>query len=204
MPNQPKKEFVAALDAELEAIARQLKQTTASLEQRRQAVLSLRATYEYPSALMQATGFKIGPKATRAAYTPEPRPARTAMSTGARKRIAGQMKKHWQERKTAASTAGATNTRLTEGPAPGGDLSSIGMITRVLENAKGKPLSMAEILADVKTTFGVEAAKTSDQMLWRRANQKKGFYKTEDGRFGLTKDQAEIKKVEATPSALAS
>jgi len=204
MPNQPKKEFVAALDAELEAIAQQLKQTTASLEQRRQAVLSLRATYEHPSALLQATGFKIGPKATRT-YTPEPRPARTAMSTSTRKRIAGQMKKRWQERKSAATAQrGATNTKLTEGPAPGGELSSIGMITRVLENAKGKPMSMADILADVKTTFGVEAAKTSDQMLWRRANQKKGFYKTEDGLFGLTKDQAEIKKVEATPSALAS
>ena len=133
---------------------------------------------------MQAAGFKIGPQSSKSrSYTPEPRPAKAAAKP--------------------ARKVTATNTKLTEGPAPGGGLSSIGMITKVLENAKGTPLSLADILAEVKKTFGVEPAKTSDQMLWKRANQKKGFYKTEDGKFGLTKHLAEVNKMETVTTSVA-
>jgi hypothetical protein len=196
--NQQSKEFISALDAELNTIASQI----AALSDRQQAISNLRQVYDQPNSQMQAAGFRIGPQSSKSrSYTPQPRPAKPAMSTAARKQIAQTMKKRWQARRAAA--APVTNTKLTEGPAPGGELSSIGMITKVLENAKGTPLSLQEILDEVKKTFGVEPAKTSDQMLWKRANQKKGFYKTEDGKFGLTKHLAEVNKVETTTTAVA-
>jgi len=36
------------------------------------------------------------------------------------------------------------------------------------------------------TTYGIEPAKSLDQMLYKRASAGRGFYKTTDGKFGLT------------------
>ena len=40
--------------------------------------------------------------------------------------------------------------------------------------------------ADVRTTYGIEPAKSLDQMLYKRASAGRGFYKTMEGKFGLT------------------
>jgi hypothetical protein len=43
----------------------------------------------------------------------------------------------------------------------------------------------------IRTTYGIEPAKSLDQMLYKRASAGRGFYKTTAGKFGLT----ELRKV---------
>ena len=42
-----------------------------------------------------------------------------------------------------------------------------------------------EVRALIKKTYGIEPAKTLDQMLYKRASKGTMFYKTAEGRFGL-------------------
>jgi len=55
----------------------------------------------------------------------------------------------------------------------------------VLRNAGGEKTA-DELRQLIRTTYGIEPAKSLDQMLYKRAASGRGFYKTEDGRFGLT------------------
>jgi hypothetical protein len=61
----------------------------------------------------------------------------------------------------------------------------------VLRNAGGKEKSVNELRAEIRTIYGIHPAKTLDQMLAKRASANRGFYKTADGRFGLTELRAQ-------------
>jgi hypothetical protein len=43
-----------------------------------------------------------------------------------------------------------------------------------------------ELLQLIRTTYGIEPDKSLDQMLYKRASAGRGFYKTTEGKFGLT------------------
>ena len=45
---------------------------------------------------------------------------------------------------------------------------------------------MDELRQLIRTTYGIEPAKSLDQMLYKRASAGRGFYKTTEGKFGLT------------------
>ena len=45
---------------------------------------------------------------------------------------------------------------------------------------------MDELRQLIRTTYGIEPAKSLDQMLYKRASAGPGFYKTTKGKFGLT------------------
>ena len=68
--------------------------------------------------------------------------------------------------------------------APDSAPSTVEMARAVLGNA-GKPLPLLMIRQAIRETFGIEPAKTLDQMLYKRAQRNKGFFKTRDGEFGL-------------------
>jgi len=57
----------------------------------------------------------------------------------------------------------------------------------VLFNLHGEEKTPDEIRALIRTTYGLDSAKTLDQMLYKRVAKGKRFYKTADGRFGLLK-----------------
>jgi hypothetical protein len=59
------------------------------------------------------------------------------------------------------------------------------MARTVLFNPQGKRRPPDEIRALIRTTYGVDPAKTLDQMLYKRAGKGTTFYKTADDRFGL-------------------
>lgn len=67
----------------------------------------------------------------------------------------------------------------------GPQLNTIDMARVVIRNA-GKPLQPPQIKDGIKSTFGVDPAKTLFDMLWKRARQgDKGFYKDGEGNIGL-------------------
>jgi hypothetical protein len=59
------------------------------------------------------------------------------------------------------------------------------MARTVLFNLHGEEKTPDEIRALIRTTYGIDPAKTLDQMLYKRVAKGKTFYKTADGRFGL-------------------
>lgn len=68
--------------------------------------------------------------------------------------------------------------------APDSAASTVEMARSVLGNA-GKTLPLVAIRQAIRETFGIEPAKTLDQMLYKRAQRNKGFFKTRNGEFGL-------------------
>jgi hypothetical protein len=56
----------------------------------------------------------------------------------------------------------------------------------ILKNAGGEEKSVDELRQLIRTTYGIEPAKSLDQMLYKRASAGRGFYKTTEGKFGLT------------------
>jgi alkyl hydroperoxide reductase subunit AhpC len=61
---------------------------------------------------------------------------------------------------------------------------TLDMARTVLRNA-GTEKSPDDLKVMIRTTYGIDPAKTLDQMLYKRASAGREFYKTEDGRFGL-------------------
>jgi hypothetical protein len=59
------------------------------------------------------------------------------------------------------------------------------MARTVLRNLNGPERTPTELRELIKSTYGVEPAKTLDQMLYKRATAGNTFYKTADGKFGL-------------------
>ena len=60
------------------------------------------------------------------------------------------------------------------------------MTRTILKNAAGEEKSVDELRQLIRTTYGIEPAKSLDQMLYKRASAGRGFYKTTEGKFGLT------------------
>jgi hypothetical protein len=74
---------------------------------------------------------------------------------------------------------------LTEGPVNRKEQpNTLDMARTVLRNA-GTEKSPDDLKVMIRTTYGIDPAKTLDQMLYKRASAGREFYKTEDGRFGL-------------------
>jgi|HubBroStandDraft_6_1064221.scaffolds.fasta_scaffold105845_2 hypothetical protein len=61
-----------------------------------------------------------------------------------------------------------------------------GLARTILKNSGGEEKSVDELRQLIRTTYGIEPAKSLDQMLYKRASAGRGFYKTTDGKFGLT------------------
>jgi hypothetical protein len=55
-----------------------------------------------------------------------------------------------------------------------------------VKTADGEEKSVDELRQLIRTTYGIEPAKSLDQMLYKRASAGRGFYKTTEGKFGLT------------------
>lgn len=93
---------------------------------------------------------------------------------------------NWPPRTLRPAPVDATSP-LTEGPIPQDSTpSTIEMARTVLRNAGGTTMTLQEIRTAIQQTYGIDPAKTLDQMLYKRAQRNKGFYKTGEGRFGLT------------------
>ena len=76
---------------------------------------------------------------------------------------------------------------LTAGPVNQAEQpNTLDMTKTVLQNAGGEEKTVDELRSMIRTTYGVEPAKSLDQMLYKRASSGRGFYKTHEGRFGLT------------------
>src|SRR5258708_11917042 len=60
------------------------------------------------------------------------------------------------------------------------------MTRTILKNAAGEEKSVDELRQLIRATCGIEPAKSLDQMLYKRASAGRGFYKTTEGKFGLT------------------
>lgn len=76
---------------------------------------------------------------------------------------------------------------LTAGPVNQAEQpNTLDMTKTVLQNAGGDEKTVDELRQMIRTTYGVEPAKSLDQMLYKRASSGRGFYKTPEGRFGLT------------------
>jgi hypothetical protein len=52
------------------------------------------------------------------------------------------------------------------------------MTRTILKNAGGEEKSVDELRQLIRTTYGIEPAKSLDQMLYKRASAGRGFYKT--------------------------
>jgi len=76
---------------------------------------------------------------------------------------------------------------LTSGPVnPKEQPNTLEMTRTILKNAGGEEKSVDELRQLIRTTYGIEPAKSLDQMLYKRAANGRGFYKTSEGKFGLT------------------
>lgn len=92
---------------------------------------------------------------------------------------------------------------LTEGPALREELpSSLEMTRTVLRNLGGEPKAPDDLRALIRETYGVEPVKTLDQMLYKRASKGQGFFKTHDGRFGLTEFQPIVQQDRVPSTAM--
>jgi hypothetical protein len=60
------------------------------------------------------------------------------------------------------------------------------MTRTILKTADGEEKSVDELRQLIRTTCGIEPAKSLDQILYKRASAGRGFYKTTEGMFGLT------------------
>ena len=81
----------------------------------------------------------------------------------------------------------APGTRHRASATRGGDAqpNSLEMARTVLFNLHGEEKTPDEIRALIRTPYGIDPAKTLDQMLYKWVGEGKTFYKTADGRFGL-------------------
>ena len=78
-------------------------------------------------------------------------------------------------------------TGLTSGPVnPKEQPNTLEMTRTILKNAGGEEKSVDELRRLIRTTYGIEPAKSLDQMLYKRASAGRGLYKTTEGKFGLT------------------
>lgn len=68
-------------------------------------------------------------------------------------------------------------------------LTTVEMVRQIL-NTFGKPgeeMSYEELRSAIRTTFQVEPATSLNQMVYKRAHKRGGeFYRTKDGKFGLS------------------
>jgi hypothetical protein len=60
------------------------------------------------------------------------------------------------------------------------------MTRTILKNAGGEEKSVDELRQLIRTTYGIEPAKSLDRMLYKRPAAGRGFYKTIDGKYGLS------------------
>jgi hypothetical protein len=94
---------------------------------------------------------------------------------------------------------------LTSGPInPKEQPNTLEMTRTILKNAGGEEKSVDELRQLIRTTYGMEPAKSLDQMLYKRASAGRGFYKTTEGKFGLTelRKDAPIDDVPMTSTAV--
>jgi hypothetical protein len=79
------------------------------------------------------------------------------------------------------------------------------MARTVLRNAGGKEKSVHELRTEIRSTYGIQPAKTLDQMLAKRPSANRGFYKTAGGRFGFSELRAQpmVEEVKASSTVLA-
>jgi hypothetical protein len=97
-----------------------------------------------------------------------------------------------------------TLTNITEGEElPDARPNSVEMARTVLYNLGGEEKTPDEIRELILKTYGVKAAKSLDQMLYRRAAQGKTFYKTPSGRFGLLSNKPKIEQVRIPATGIA-
>jgi hypothetical protein len=97
-----------------------------------------------------------------------------------------------------------TLTALTGGAeVPDARPNTIDMARTVLYNLNGEEKTPDEIRALIHKTYGVTAAKSLDQMLYKRAAQGKTFYKTESGKFGLLSLRPSIEQVRMPATGIA-
>lgn len=83
---------------------------------------------------------------------------------------------------------GSAKAERAKSAAPG----SLDMARVVIRNA-GRPLKPAGIREAIVKTYGVEPAKTLEDMLWKRCRKEgAGFYKQEDGAIGLREMEAKV------------
>jgi len=74
-------------------------------------------------------------------------------------------------------------------------LNTMEMARVVIRNA-GKPLKPEAIREGIKSTFGIEPAKTLPDMLWKYARAARGgFFRQETGEIGLDEMQPKIETV---------
>lgn len=74
-------------------------------------------------------------------------------------------------------------------------MNSMDMSRVVIRNA-GRPLKPDKIRTDIKRTYGIEAPKTLQDMLWKKARKgDSGFFKDEEGNIGLTEMLARVETV---------
>jgi hypothetical protein len=74
-------------------------------------------------------------------------------------------------------------------------MNTIEMARVIIRNA-GRPLKPEDVRANIRATFGVDAAKTLYDMLLKRArSENSGFYRTSEGEIGLTEMLPKFEKV---------
>jgi hypothetical protein len=76
-------------------------------------------------------------------------------------------------------------------------MTTLEMARVVIRNA-GRPLELEKIKQGIKSTFGVEPAKTLFDMLWKGARAGNGFVREESGEIGLTEMQPRMEAVAGT------
>ncbi len=74
------------------------------------------------------------------------------------------------------------------------------MFSRTVSSEEKTP---DKIRALIKKTYGIDPAKTLDQMLYKRASKGTMFYKTAEGRFGLLALRATTEEVRTPTTAVA-
>lgn len=87
-------------------------------------------------------------------------------------------KELYQPRPLPGLTVGPVNVK--EQP------NTLEMTRTILKNAGGAEKTADELRQLIRTTYGIEPAKSLDQMLYKRASAGRGFYKTPEGKFGLS------------------
>lgn len=90
-----------------------------------------------------------------------------------------------------------TPSSLTSWISPQNDQpNTLSMVRQVLRNARGRTMTLPQLIEAIKGTYKLDPAKTLDQMIGRRAAEGKGFYKTENGEFGLTELKVETRNLQ--------
>ena len=82
-------------------------------------------------------------------------------------------------------------------------LNSMDMARVVIRNA-GRPIKPDQIRLGIRSTYGVDAPKTLQDMLWKKARKTdSGFFKDEEGNIGLTEMIPRLETVRSTQSTVA-